>query len=82
MLRRGDLLVSAGPCDPGQWTVVAGSPRGCGDLMACPCSREACAGERGVERKDARQEEGRLPWTGGAAGGLGFAVGGCTGPTA
>lgn len=71
-LRPRDLSVSAGLCDPGEWTVVAGSPRGCGDHMACPCSREACAGERGVERKDALQEVGRLPWIGGAARGPGI----------
>lgn len=58
--------VPASLCDPGECTVVAGSTRGCGAHMACPCSREACAGERGVERKDALQEVGRLPWTGGA----------------
>ena len=71
-LRRGALSVSAGPRDPGPWTVVAGSPRGCGDLTACPYCREACAGERAVERKDARREEGRLPRTGGAPRGPGI----------
>lgn len=70
--RHRDLSVPASLCDPGECTVVAGSTRGCGGHMACPCSREACAGERGVERKDALQEVGRLRWTGGAVRGPGI----------